>query len=64
MSEPHGEKQKEAQDWFWSERWQHMEREADSDFVAGRFADFDDVEGFLTNLETLTPIDERDSSAL
>ncbi len=39
-----------AQSWFWTERWQQMEREADADFAAGRFATFDDVESFIADL--------------
>lgn len=40
-----------SQRWFWSERWQRMEREADADFAAGRFATFDDAESFLADLD-------------
>ena len=39
------------QAWFWTERWQKMEREADADFAAGRFRDFDNVEDFLADLD-------------
>jgi antitoxin MazE len=38
--------------WFWSERWQRMEREADLDIAAERVARFDDVEAFLTDLDS------------
>lgn len=40
-----------SQAWFWTERWQQMEREADEDFAAGRFETFDDVESFLAALD-------------
>ena len=40
-----------GQRWFWTERWQRMEREADADFAAGRFAQFDDLEGFIADLD-------------
>jgi AbrB family looped-hinge helix DNA binding protein len=40
-----------TQAWFWTERWQRMEREADADYAAGRFKTFDDVETFLEDLE-------------
>ncbi|NOY57197.1 MAG: AbrB/MazE/SpoVT family DNA-binding domain-containing protein [Actinobacteria bacterium] len=40
-----------GQAWFWSERWQTMEREADADFAGGRAASFDDLDGFLDDLE-------------
>lgn len=39
------------QAWFWTERWQQMEREADEDYAAGRFKTFDDVESFIADLE-------------
>jgi antitoxin MazE len=39
------------QAWFWTERWQRMEREADDDIAAGRVAQFDDVEDFLADLD-------------
>ncbi len=41
-----------AQSWFWTERWQRMEREANEDFAAGRFATFDTVESFLADLDS------------
>jgi bifunctional DNA-binding transcriptional regulator/antitoxin component of YhaV-PrlF toxin-antitoxin module len=40
-----------SQRWFWSERWQRMEREADADIAAGRVLRFDNAEGFLTDLD-------------
>ena len=39
-----------SQAWFWRERWQRMERDANQDFEAGRFETFDTVEEFLENL--------------
>jgi bifunctional DNA-binding transcriptional regulator/antitoxin component of YhaV-PrlF toxin-antitoxin module len=42
-----------AQAWFWSERWQQMEREADADIAAGRVKRFDDAESFLAHLDSL-----------
>jgi hypothetical protein len=41
-----------SQSWFWTDRWQRMEREADVAIAAGRVAEFDDVEGFLADPET------------
>ena len=41
------------QAWFWSERWQQMERQADEDVAAGRVTRYDNADGFLTSLETL-----------
>jgi bifunctional DNA-binding transcriptional regulator/antitoxin component of YhaV-PrlF toxin-antitoxin module len=40
-----------SQAWFWTERWQQMEREADEDIAAGRVATFDNVEDFIADLE-------------
>lgn len=40
-----------SQAWFWSERWQQMEREADADIAAGRAATHDDAESFIRGLE-------------
>lgn len=39
------------QAWFWTPRWQQMEREADEAYAAGRYKTFDDVESFLADLE-------------
>lgn len=38
------------QAWFWSERWQAMEREADADVEAGRTQVFDGAEEFAADL--------------
>jgi hypothetical protein len=40
-----------AQAWFWSERWQRMEREADADVAAGRVARFDSADDFVAELD-------------
>lgn len=40
-----------SQAWYWTERWQKMEREADADIAAGRLKTFDDVESFLAYLD-------------
>jgi bifunctional DNA-binding transcriptional regulator/antitoxin component of YhaV-PrlF toxin-antitoxin module len=39
-----------AQSWFWSERWQAMEREASADIVAGRVRRFDSADDFIAEL--------------
>jgi len=39
--------------WFWSERWQRMEREADDDIANGRVGEFDDVDDFLADLDAV-----------
>ena len=41
------------QRWFWTERWQAMEREADEDIAAGRVLEFEDADAFLAHLEQL-----------
>jgi bifunctional DNA-binding transcriptional regulator/antitoxin component of YhaV-PrlF toxin-antitoxin module len=39
------------QRWFWTERWQRLEREADEDVAAGRVRRHDDVDDLLTALD-------------
>jgi antitoxin MazE len=39
------------QRWFWTERWQEMERAADADIAAGRVVRSDDVDDFLAELD-------------
>jgi len=39
------------QAWFWTERWQKMEREADADVQAGRTKTTDSVDDFLEELD-------------
>ena len=38
------------QAWFWSERWQQMEREAQVEIDAGKTVEFDDVEDAIKYL--------------
>ncbi len=40
-----------GQRWFWTERWQAMEREADEEIAAGRVLTFDGVDEFIDHLE-------------
>ncbi|NCY17530.1 MAG: AbrB family transcriptional regulator [Actinobacteria bacterium] len=40
------------QAWFWTDRWQRMEREADADFAAGRSVQVDSVEALLAELDS------------
>jgi hypothetical protein len=40
-----------SQAWFWSDRWQAMEREADADIFAGKLRRFNDVDGLLSELK-------------
>ena len=39
------------QRWFWTERWQAMERQADADVAAGRVAQFDTADDLLADLD-------------
>jgi bifunctional DNA-binding transcriptional regulator/antitoxin component of YhaV-PrlF toxin-antitoxin module len=39
------------QRWFWTERWQRMEREADEDIAAGRVRVHDSVDDLLDVLD-------------
>jgi AbrB family looped-hinge helix DNA binding protein len=41
-----------AQTWFWTERWQRMEREAEADIESGRVARFGDADDFLSDLDS------------
>ena len=41
------------QAWFWSERWQQMEHEAQSDLSSGRTREFPDLSSALENLDRL-----------
>lgn len=40
------------QAWFWTERWQAMEREADEDIAAGRVSPAMDVDEFIESLRS------------
>jgi len=41
----------QSQTWFWSAKWQEMEREADEDIAAGRVKGFSDVEALFDDLD-------------
>ncbi len=41
------------QSWFWTERWQAMEREADEDIAAGRLTTHDSVDAMFEYLDRL-----------
>ena len=43
------------QAWFWTERWQKMEREVDEQIERGDVRTFDSTEEFSDWLETLEP---------
>ena len=41
------------QAWFWSAKWQEMEREAEDDLAAGRYEDFDTLDSFIAEVERI-----------
>lgn len=41
--------------WFWTERWQRMEREAGEDIAAGRVRAYRDVDDLLAGLGRRDP---------
>jgi antitoxin MazE len=43
----------ENSEWFWSERWQKLEEEAQADIDAGRVIRFEDVDKAIAVLEKL-----------
>lgn len=52
-----------SQAWFWTKRWQRMERQADDDYAAGRYKTFDDVEDFLADLDAHAAAAKRKRTA-
>ena len=44
-----------SQSWFWTERWQQMEREVDEHIAAGRVVRSDSAEEFLAELDGTLP---------
>ncbi len=41
-----------SQHWFWSDRWQRMEREADDDVAANRITRFNSADEFIAELDS------------
>ncbi len=41
------------QAWFWSERWQRLEREAEADIAHGRVKEYPDLSSALDSLDAL-----------
>jgi len=44
-----------AQEWFWTERWQAMEREVDEDVAGGEVTTHETADDFVEHLERLAP---------
>lgn len=40
-----------GQEWFWTERWQQMERESDESYAAGQYTVHDDIDSFFATLD-------------
>ena len=48
------------QAWFWTERWQQMEHEAQADLASGRVKDFADLSSALENLDSLSKVTDAE----
>lgn len=48
------------QAWFWSQRWQRLEREAQADLDAGRVTEFDRIDEALTALDQVKADDDAE----
>jgi antitoxin MazE len=42
-----------SQAWFWTERWQKMEREVEEEYARGDYKQFDSGEEFMAELEEI-----------
>lgn len=47
------------QAWFWTERWQRMEREAQADIDSGRVHRYTDVDEAISSLEKIEDAGDR-----
>jgi AbrB family looped-hinge helix DNA binding protein len=48
------------QAWFWSERWQQMEKEAQTDIEAGRIMEHDSIEDLINDLDAQPDAEDQD----
>ncbi len=48
------------QAWFWSQRWQNQERQAQADIDAGRVSRYADMEEAISDLERTADAGDRD----
>ena len=46
------------QEWFWSGRWQQMERESDESYAAGSYTVHDDLDSFFEALDAAASDDK------
>ena len=49
-----------GQAWFWSNRWQRMEQEAQADLVAGRIVEYSNIAEALAALEGISAGDDAE----
>jgi AbrB family looped-hinge helix DNA binding protein len=52
------------QAWFWTERWQQMEREAQADIDAGRVRRFENIDKALDDLEAIDDARDPDPGSI
>jgi len=48
------------QAWFWSERWQQMEHEAQADLASGRVKEFPNLSSALENLDAQASVTDAE----
>lgn len=48
-----------SQAWFWTKRWQRMEREADEAYAAGQYQTVDTMEDFFAALDAYVEAKKR-----
>jgi AbrB family looped-hinge helix DNA binding protein len=48
------------QAWFWSDRWQRMEQEAQADLEAGRIVEYANITETLAALDEIPPFDNAE----
>ena len=48
------------QAWFWSDRWQRMEQEAQADLVAKRIVEYTNITEALAALDGIPPFDDAE----
>jgi AbrB family looped-hinge helix DNA binding protein len=47
------------QAWFWSERWQQIEKEAQADIEAGRVVEHDSIKDLIKDLDALEDAEDQ-----
>jgi len=49
------------QAWFWTERWQKMERESSADYEAGRYFEFNNAEDAIAFLDSNADVEDNNA---